>query len=232
MGRHARPHILGRAGKVSLTALGVAGIGVMVTSGLGLKADLGSTAAPADKTQVSTSLPTGGPTVPTTAPSPAIVPAGANGTTATTALYPIAVSIPAAHIQATLQMLSLNSSGALNPPTDLTQAGWYTGSSVPGQPGPAVLAGHVDSTTGPAVFYRLEYLRAGDTITVTLSDQSTVQFVVTAVASYPKDDFPTTSVYGPVPDPELRVITCGGSFANGHYLNNIVVYAKLADSQA
>jgi hypothetical protein len=42
-----------------------------------------------------------------------------------------------------------------------------------------------------------------------------------------KDRFPTQAVYGPTPDPELRLITCGGAFdyATGHYLSNIVVYA-------
>ena len=78
--------------------------------------------------------------------------------------------------------------------------------------------------TGP---FFIEGAEPGDTIAVVLSDQSTVRFVVTMVESYAKTAFPTTSVYGPVPDAELRVITCGGAFSAGHYLNNVVVYATL-----
>ena len=233
MGRHARPRFSPRTNKVLFTTLGVAGLGVAVVSGISFKDDAGGGQA-----QLSTSLPLSasatmsgsGSAGATAAPSAAGDPSASS--TPTAAAYPVAVSIPSIKVQTTLQLLNLDSAGALNPPTNTTQAGWYTGSSVPGQPGPAVLAGHVDTVAGPAVFYRLGLLKAGDTVTVTLSDQSTVEFSVTAVDSYPKNDFPTQSVYGPVPDPELRLITCGGDFANGHYLNNTVVYATLVSSPA
>ena len=210
-----------------LTTLGVAGLGVAVYAGVNLHSDVGSTSA-ADQSHL--------PAVPSASASAApatIAPTTVPATTEPAApAYPVSVSIPSIKVQTTLQLLTLDSSGALNPPTNLVQAGWYTGSSVPGQAGPAVLAGHVDSVSGPAVFYRLGLLKVGDTVTVTLSDQSTVEFSVTRVDSYPKNDFPTLSVYGPVPDPELRLITCGGSFANGHYLNNTVVYATLVSRSA
>jgi LPXTG-site transpeptidase (sortase) family protein len=229
MGRHARPRILSRVDRTSLAAIGVAGFGVAVISGISLHADLGI-GRPAGQAVLSASTPlSASPTTVTVAPTAASTTPTEQQTAA---LYPVAVSIPSIKVNTTLQMLTLDSAGALNPPTNLTQAGWYTGSAVPGQLGPSVLAGHIDSTTGPAVFYRLVYLKAGDTVTVTLSDQSTVEFVVTTVESYPKDDFPTVAVYGPVPDAELRLITCGGGFANGHYLNNTVVYARLASSSA
>ena len=105
--------------------------------------------------------------------------------------------------------------------------GWYTGSPRPGAVGSSVLAGHVDSKSGPGVFYWLSALRAGDRVYVSRADGTMAVFSVTKVQTYPKDEFPTAAVYGATPDPELRLITCGGTFdsASGHYLNNVVAYA-------
>jgi LPXTG-site transpeptidase (sortase) family protein len=113
------------------------------------------------------------------------------------------------------------------PPTDFAQAGWFAAGPVPGDVGPAVIAGHVDSRTGPAVFFRLEELSPGDTVLVTRSDGRDVEFRVTEVARYPKDDFATEEVYGPTTGAELRLITCGGTFdpSRRSYEDNVVVYA-------
>jgi sortase (surface protein transpeptidase) len=96
--------------------------------------------------------------------------------------------------------------------------------------GPAVIAGHVDSRTGPAVFYRLRDLRPGDQIRVVRADGSHVRFVVEGAGSHPKDGFPTGAVFGPVPGAALRLITCAGDFdrARGSYRDNLVVFARLA----
>jgi sortase (surface protein transpeptidase) len=209
-----------KSDRFSLVVLVLAGLGMAGLSGFGLAGDL-RTAKPVAQTQSTSNAfsPYGQPAS-TVAPVP--LASGEVGQP-----YPVSLSIPAIGVHTTLMTLGLTSTGALAVPTDTTQAGWFTGSPVPGNPGPSVLAGHVDSTTGPAVFYKLSDLKPGDTIAVVLSDQSTVRFVVTMVESYAKTAFPTTSVYGPVPDAELRVITCGGAFSAGHYLNNVVVYATL-----
>jgi sortase (surface protein transpeptidase) len=112
-------------------------------------------------------------------------------------------------------------------PSSTTVAGWYTGSPRPGSIGSAIIVGHIDSETGPGVFYRLSELRSGDAVFVKRADGTTAEFRVTSIQTYLKDRFPTGEVYGPTPDAELRLITCGGAFdsATGHYLSNIVVYA-------
>jgi sortase (surface protein transpeptidase) len=112
-------------------------------------------------------------------------------------------------------------------PATTSVAGWYTRSPRPGAVGPAIILGHIDSDQGPGVFFRLAGLRPGDPIYIRRSDGSTVEFWVTAVQSYLKARFPTQAVYGPTPDAELRLITCGGAFdaATSHYLGNVVVYA-------
>jgi hypothetical protein len=118
--------------------------------------------------------------------------------------------------------------GELEVPVDFARAGWFVDGAVPGSAGPAVIAGHVDSRSGPAVFYRLRDLRPGDPIDVALSDGSVAGFVVDDVVRFPKDAFPTAAVYGPVPGAALRLITCGGGFdpALRSYRDNIVVFAS------
>jgi sortase (surface protein transpeptidase) len=140
---------------------------------------------------------------------------------------PVSLTIPLIGVQTQLVRLGVAAGGVLQVPSSTAVAGWYTGSSRPGAIGPAIIVGHIDSVSGPGVFFRLSQLRAGDRVYVGRADGTTVEFRVTTVETYLKDEFPTAAVYGPVPDAELRLITCGGAFddATGHYLSNVVVYA-------
>ena len=139
------------------------------------------------------------------------------------------VEIPAIGVDSTLEQLPLDSAGTLTPPVDFLAAGWYREGTVPGDIGPAVIAGHVDSVSAPAVFARLGELAAGDQIIITLSTGATKKFEVDSLLTTPKDDFPTQRVYGPTPTAQLRVITCDGDFdsTTGHYVDNLVVSASL-----
>jgi sortase (surface protein transpeptidase) len=140
---------------------------------------------------------------------------------------PVSLTIPLIGVQTQLITLGLTAAGALQVPSTTSVAGWYTGSPRPGAIGSAIIVGHIDSITGPGVFFRLSQLRPGDKVYVRRADGTLVEFRVTSVQTYLKDRFPTEAVYGPVPDAELRLITCGGAFdpATGHYLSNVVVYA-------
>lgn len=142
---------------------------------------------------------------------------------------PVSLTIPLIGVQTNLMTLGLGRDGTLQVPalSMASVAGWYTGSPRPGAIGSAIIVGHVDTTSGPAVFDRLDTLTRGDKIYVKRADGTLVEFRVTSVQQYPKDHFPTEAVYGPVPDPELRLITCGGAYdpATHHYVLNIVVYA-------
>jgi len=140
---------------------------------------------------------------------------------------PVYLSIPAIGVHTRLIRLGLTAQGTLQVPASTAVAGWYTGSPRPGQVGSAVIAGHIDSLQGPAVFFRLRLLRPGNLVYVRHADGTLAVFRVYAEHMYAKDRFPTRRVYGPAPDPELRLITCGGIFdaAIGSYLSNVVVYA-------
>jgi len=137
--------------------------------------------------------------------------------------------IPAIAVSTRLLRLGRLPDGSLEVPRDWDTAGWYDQGPRPGQPGPAVILGHVDSKTGPAIFYRLQELRPRDIVRVGLADGRILVFRVQQVRRYPKDRFPTEAVYLPTLNRELRLITCGGEFdyASGHYRDNIVVYATL-----
>jgi hypothetical protein len=141
---------------------------------------------------------------------------------------PTRVRIPAIGVDTGLEDLTLNTTGQLNAPVSYDQAGWYSDGVLPGDSGPAVIAGHVDSVSGPAVFYRLHELVAGDTVAV-LRGGVWVSFRVITVEQYAKDQFPNERVYRPTPDAELRLITCGGEFDRRQlsYQDNIVVYAVI-----
>ena len=158
---------------------------------------------------------------------------GAGASTGTDAA-PVQLVIPAIGVRTRLIRLGLTSSGALQVPDTTAVAGWFDDGPAPGQPGPAIIAGHIDSAKGPGVFFDLSQLRGGDQVYVRRSDGTVVVFTVTGVHLYPKSAFPTTAVYGPVPGAQLRLITCGGAFdyQRRSYLGDTVVYAVAAPSVA
>jgi hypothetical protein len=145
---------------------------------------------------------------------------------------PTALDIPAIGVKTSLIRLGVTRAGTLQVPSSAAVAGWYTGSPRPGAIGAAVIAGHIDSHLGPGVFFRLRDLKAGNLIYVRRRHGSLAVFKVTEVRTFPKNGFPTADVYGPVPDAQLRLITCGGTFdpSTGHYLSNVIVFAVLASA--
>jgi sortase (surface protein transpeptidase) len=143
---------------------------------------------------------------------------------------PVRIEIPSIGVSSALVRLGLNPDGTMQVPGDYGVAGWFTGGPAPGEIGPAVIAGHVDSRSGPAIFYRLGALRKGDVIRILRADGTTARFVADDVVRYPKQAFPTQVVFGPAPDPVLRLVTCGGQFdrARRSYADNVIVTAHLA----
>lgn len=144
-------------------------------------------------------------------------------------LRPDGLDAPSIGLQAPgIVDLRVDYRGKLQVPTDYGRAGWYTSSAVPGDPGPAVLVGHIDTRRGPAVFGQLDRLRPGDPIIVPRSDGETANFVVDSVEYYAKDELPTERVYGPTTAPTLRLLTCGGPFDEKtlSYRDNVVVFAS------
>lgn len=144
---------------------------------------------------------------------------------------PVRLRIPAIDLATAIDPLSLDPDGRLPAPAGPTDVGWWREGPAPGEAGPAAIVGHLDTATGPAVFAGLTALRPDDRVEITRADGSTAVFAVRATKQFPQDDFPSRAVYGPTPDAELRLITCGGAYdrAAGRYLSNTVVYATMID---
>jgi hypothetical protein len=140
---------------------------------------------------------------------------------------PVRLRIPAQRISTSLQRLGLAADGTIAAPTQWQVAGWYARGPRPGQQGPAVIVGHIDSKTGPAVFYRLPALKPGDVVYVDREDGSTARFRVTGHRQVAKARFPAKTVYSPTLQSSLLLITCGGTFdrSTGHYRDNLIVTA-------
>ncbi|MEV5408642.1 class F sortase [Thermopolyspora sp. NPDC052614] len=154
--------------------------------------------------------------------------ASTRATAVADAANPVRLRVPAIGVSARVIPLKLDRNGRLIPPKSFARVGWNKAGPEPGERGTAVIAGHVDSTSGPAVFFRLRNLRKGDRIHVDRADGSTVSFTVYRVARYPKNKIPDKEVYKPAAGAQLRLITCGGDFDRAHrsYRDNIVVFAR------
>lgn len=144
---------------------------------------------------------------------------------------PSTVDIPSIGAHSTLIPLGLNADQTVQVPPVRTpmQAGWYEYGPTPGEIGPAVILGHVDGNKQPGIFYRLHEISVGDRIAIVREDGLTVNFTVRRKDQIAKDAFPTDAVYGDTDEPELRLITCGGSFdrATRNYRDNVIVYATM-----
>ena len=145
---------------------------------------------------------------------------------------PMTIEIPVIKVNAPVTRLDLNANGTIQVPplSDHNLAGWYDRSVMPGARGTSVILGHVDDYAGASVFYNVKNLHKDDAIYVNRADGVTAEFAVDGVQKAAKTNFPTSDVYGNVPYPALRLVTCGGPFdaKTGQYLDSIVVYAHLA----
>ncbi len=137
--------------------------------------------------------------------------------------------IPSIGVDTALVPIDVDGAGVLVPPSGTDVAGWFVQGAAPAQPGPAVVAGHIDSYRGPGVFFRLHDVTVGAVVEVDTPAGPPVRYQVVDVTTLLKSDFPTQQVYGPTPAPELRLITCGGSFdrTDRRYLSNVIVSAVL-----
>ncbi|GMQ84716.1 MAG: class F sortase [Acidimicrobiia bacterium] len=229
--RGSRTGVIGAA-----ASLGIAGV---IMLGIGLATLSGSRAAaigPVATVVTSAELPPNPAVlseVDNPIAAPAAEPASGRGFTATPPaspdLVPTRVRIPIIGVDTGVIDLGVNPDRTLEVPKDVGVTGWYTGRSVPGEVGPGVVVGHVDSAvSGPGIFFNLRKLGVGDLIEVERSDGSVAEFRVTSRVLVEKDEFPTEEVYGSTEEPTLRLITCGGSFDRGagSYLSNVIVYAE------
>jgi sortase (surface protein transpeptidase) len=142
---------------------------------------------------------------------------------------PARLRIPSLGVDAPVGPVGKAADGTVEVPTRWEDVGWYDAGARPGEDGPTVLLGHVDSKAGPAVFARLPQAPPGTVVELVGDGGGVTRWRVERTEQHPKTRFPTEAVYLPALQPELRLVTCGGAFdrATGHYVDNVVVSASL-----
>ncbi|MFE5580021.1 class F sortase [Kitasatospora sp. NPDC056531] len=221
--RAARPG----PGLLSRTVFGTAGL---LCLALGTSIALSGRDTPVVRIEASGHDPAAtAPTTPTAPTAPVGAPTAGDQPLA--ASPPTRLLIPSLSVDAPVTDLGLNADGTVQVPSAdrADEVGWYRNGPTPGETGPAVLIGHLDTKHGPAVFQRLPELRPGELIRIRRADGGTVDFKVRTLLQAAKDHFPTENVYGDTPAPTLRLITCGGRIgSDGHWTDNIIVLADPA----
>ena len=172
------------------------------------------------------------PPSPTPSPSRASEPAFAAVREVERSEVPVRLRIPSLGIDAPVGPVGKAADGTVEVPTRWEDVGWFDGGARPGEDGPTVLLGHVDSKAGPAVFARLPEAPAGTVVEVVGDGGAVTRWRVERTEQHPKVQFPTEAVYLPGLRPELRLVTCGGAFdrATGHYVDNVIAYASLVEA--
>ena len=144
---------------------------------------------------------------------------------------PKVIEIPSLDVKATIEEVGRLDNGQMGVPQDPDQAGWFSPGTKPGGRGNAVIAGHVDSKTGPAVFYELDKMEIGDEVLVHGEDGEIVRFAVVKKIAYPRTDAPVDTIFGFTYGSGLNLITCTGSWnrkAKTHD-DRLVVYTELIE---
>ena len=137
------------------------------------------------------------------------------------------IRIPAADVDAGIEAVRARRDGLEVPPPGW--AGWYSGGARPGEPGRAVVIGHLDTSDGPGVFERVPSLDRGSRIDVTDGRGAVHSYRVVGVTRVRKRRFPTRAVYGHARNSVLVLVTCGGPYVAGRgYRDNVLVYARSA----
>jgi hypothetical protein len=152
------------------------------------------------------------------------------GTGAPRRSAPTRISIATIGVDARVVGVGTAPDGSIEAPRDPQSTGWFTGGAVPGGNGTAVIVGHVDTRTAPAVFHRLAELRPGARIGVSRRDRTGAVFTVDSVERSAKSDFPTARIFRTAARPRLVLVTCGGAWTGGAtgYADNVIVFATLA----
>jgi hypothetical protein len=209
---------------------------VLASAGIALVAIGGRPADVPQRASATNLAAVQGPPAPLVSPAPYTGKGrAAKGPVPLTRSAPTRLDIPVIGVSTPLMTLGLNDDGTIAVPPLRTDApaGWYQYLATPGETGPAIILGHVDTARdGPAVFYRLRDLRPGNRVSVQRADGRTAVFTVERVAEYAKANFPAAAVYGSVDRPVLRLITCGGTFDHlrRQYRGNVIVFATYAGS--
>lgn len=224
---------LRRLGASALLLL--AGLGVAACGQAGVAAEPRYPGVEAQLVPTYTALPASTATI---TPLPSVTPTEAYRTPTPdifqAAGRPVLLEIPALAVRATIEEVGVLPNGQVDVPRVAMNVAWFRESALPGQKGkPSVIDGHLDSPTGPAVFYKLRFLIPGDEMVVTYENGDRYVFVVEGKERYRFDQAPLAKIFGRNPGRMLNLITCDGAWDSGaaNYQQRLVVYSRLKDSE-
>lgn len=140
------------------------------------------------------------------------------------AQVPSRLIVQSIHVDARVEQVGLTPDGSMDTPRDPSNVAWYAPGVKPGKPGDAVVAGHLDTRTGPAVFAHLDRLQLGDVVTVVYAGGGSARFSVSRKADYAVDAEPDY-LFGSEGTPLLTLITCTGTWDGTQYTRRLVVDA-------
>ncbi|WP_157842791.1 MULTISPECIES: class F sortase [Bacillus] len=146
---------------------------------------------------------------------------------------PVKIQIPKLQVETSIYAAPLSKEGKMEITDNADEVAWFSNGISPGMPGSAVIAGHVDNYTGPAIFFYLKRLKQGDSIFITDEFGDRLEFIVEKVEKYPYDQAPIQLIFGPSTRRKLNLITCTGKYdrkTNVH-AERLVVYSEMKVSE-
>ncbi|MBX4199099.1 class F sortase [Candidatus Parcubacteria bacterium] len=153
--------------------------------------------------------------------------------TAVPSHYPVRLSVPSANVNAGVQYVGIKADGSMANPSNFTDVAWYKRGTTPGEPGSAVIAGHVDNALAlSGVFKHLADTKVGDDVYITRKDGVKLHFRVTKVAYYPYKEAPNREIFlSSDGKAHLNLVTCAGTWiSSAHsYDKRLVVYTTLVE---
>ncbi|WP_404461177.1 class F sortase [Sutcliffiella horikoshii] len=144
-------------------------------------------------------------------------------------IEPHRIEIPSIGVDALVEQVGVIENGQMEVPESFETVGWYNEGPMPGERGNSVISGHVDSRNGPAVFFELKNLEAGDEIIVSNEAGESLTYVVDRIETYPEDESPVEAIFDYSFQSNLNLITCTGTFnrESRNYSDRLVVYSSL-----
>lgn len=163
---------------------------------------------------------------------------------------PLEIQIPILDVEAPILAVGITKDNNMDAPKgpyddpNWSSTFWYRGSAIPGEPGTATIAGHVNGLLGqPETFARIRRLKPGDLIVIKNTNSDTaLYYVVDEVKKYSMAELIEPAIvdriFGGVVGSDgqtrltdgkshLTLITCTGIYTDGEFDHRIIVFSTL-----
>ncbi|ERI08708.1 sortase family protein [Aneurinibacillus aneurinilyticus ATCC 12856] len=145
-------------------------------------------------------------------------------------IIPTRLEVPSIKLIAPVEPVGILANGQMGVPASFEKAGILMPWTKPGENGNAVIAGHFDHYTGPAIFYHLRKLKSGDKVFLYDDKGTKLVFIVKTVESFKVKEAPLERIFGASPKAHLNLITCAGKFnkKTQEHAQRLVVFTEIS----